>query len=146
MKRRSVEVEKKGKRNPGALVITNIRLTPLDPEHPNQDVRCSVPIDFADRNGDVLEGEGEILLNKESIGRKRIDRNGGDINATDGTLEGVFWVHAFRPVKLKGTIRIFDRAGHQSNELKFVLRRSARSARASTTRSRRGPSWVESNR
>jgi len=94
----------------------------LDPEQPNRDVRYRVLIDFADRNGDVLEGEGEILLNKESIGRKRIDRNGGDINATDGTLEGLFWVHAFRPVKLKGTIRIFDRAGHQSNELKFVLR------------------------
>lgn len=121
---RSVEAAKKAKApkiDPDAPVLTNLRITPLGPERVNRDVVYRVLVDFSDRNGDVLGGEAEVLLDGESIGRVRIDPRGVNPNITQGTLDGRFVVHALVPVEVSGKLRVFDRAGHQSNDAEFLL-------------------------
>jgi hypothetical protein len=81
-----------------------------------------VAFNFTDPDGDVGGGQCEVLLNDQSIGRVTINPTGGvDPNATQGAVACGLAVKAPAPQQIAGRVRIFDRAGNQSNELTFTL-------------------------
>lgn len=105
-----------------APVISNLQLTALDPEVVNRDIRYVVAFQFTDLQGDVINGDCEVLLNNVSLGRATIQPvSGTDVNLASGAVACGFVVRAFIPQQVNGRARIFDRAGNQSNELTFVL-------------------------
>ena len=88
----------------------------------NQDIRYVVTFEFTDLQGDALNGQCEVLLNNLSLGRVTIQpASGTDVNLTSGAVACGFVIRAFLPQQISGRVRIFDRAGNQSNELTFVL-------------------------
>ena len=102
--------------------IFDLVIRVLDPEVINQTIRYIVAANFWDAQGDVINGQCEVLLNNVSLGRVTIDpAPGTDPNITEGIVACGFFVRATVPQTVNGRFRIFDRAGNQSNELTFAL-------------------------
>lgn len=105
-----------------APTISDLQIRALDPETPNRMVRYIVAFNFTDQDGDVGNGQCEVVLNGQSIGRATIMPTGGmDPNATSGAVACGFIVQSAVAQQISGQVHIFDRAGHQSNDLTFAL-------------------------
>jgi hypothetical protein len=113
--------KKKPKINPEAPIIADPQVRPLDPEKANRNVRYVIVFAFHDGQGDVGNGEAEVVLNDRSLGRVPIRPRGISPDATDGFVGVGIVVRASAPIEVNGIVRIFDRSGNQSNDLAFLL-------------------------
>ena len=95
--------------------ISNLKITPLDPERVNIPVRYSAQVFVFDFQNDVLGGTCEI---DTSVGKFSMR-----INALSNGAFAVceFTILVSTPQQIPGSIVVVDRGGHRSNSLGFVL-------------------------